>query len=342
MEPSTVDKLLYRVNLHTIAKTPSRPTRAARKLPQSKQADFLSQYQDMILQEKEFISSNKYAQEGGGGRRRAPTSLMSTSLIESDLDPVQDNFIRALRQKLDTYLNKAPGLKEPEKRKERSRTKRWQPLMMSANGSPALREGKKDGSSLHSPQRAPAPSHLPVLANKRPMVFAVHRKPKPSLLDVFRNQLIRNACKTTHEKARSLFGTIEACTPEPASDEISALCTTFKHSLELERSQSPSQHLDRRILDIKGPTVQPVTAHRLRGHIIKSRYDSKLTALPRRRGQSTDPYEVIESLRGHGSNAMDKMYATVLSEFHLDSTLLPDDLNSVRHLGKHNIFNNND
>lgn len=291
----------------------------------------------MIMQEKEFISGNKFAQEMNAGRRhRALTSA------DSDVDPVQDNFTRALRQKLDSYINNAPALRETAAGTVRRRGKRWQPLMMSANGSPALRSSQEDiRQRLSESTASPRTQRLPELQMVHRTQVTVARRPKASLLDVFKNQLIRTACRTTHSRVRSMFASLSSRTPETSGEELSPLCTNFKQSLEQEHSASPSsRRLDRKLLDVTGPTVKPVAARRVRPHIIQSRYDAR-AAGAKRRAPTTDPYQVIESLKAQGSSAMDRMYATVMSEFHLDPQSLPDDLKGVRHLGKHNIFNQN-
>lgn len=302
-----------RTVLHTVARTPVKVTRQAPKLPGEKQADLLAQYQAMIFDENDSTTPNPAA---------PPLQLRLFPTRDSDVDPVQDNFTRALRLKLDSYINKAPGLRAVP-----ALANREVRVHSSMGASPRTRDTLWDMRGRLSDTKG---TNLPRLHH-----HVEPRKGKLSALDVFRNQESGKFTGNSHYRTKSLLSSLGFRAPDPRNAaKRSTLCADFKHSL----APSPPSELNSKVIDLSAPTPPPASIYHLREHIIPSRYDSKRSAAPKKRSQSSE-YQSMEFLKAHKGAKMDKMYETVMCEFHLDANLVPDDLRSVRYIGTHNIFN---
>jgi len=305
-----------RTVLHTVARTPVRATRHIQKLPGEKPADMLAQYQAMLLAESDSLLADSAA---------IPQSRRPFPIRESDVDPVQDNFTRALRLKLDSYINKAPGL-----RAVGTLSGKEARLHTSMGASPKARETMSDmRGRLATGAKG---SNLPRLTRRGLSIEP--GKGKISALDVLKSQMSGKSTSNYHYRTKSLLNSLGFHLQAANIPERSVLCADFEHSL----IPSPSSERFSKIIDFSAPSQAPISIYHLREHIIPSRYDSKRSAAPKKRSQSNE-YQSMEYLKAHKGAAMDEMYETVMCEFQLDPSLVPDDLKSVRYLGTHNIFN---
>lgn len=306
-----------RAVLHTIPRTPVKATRPTQKVPVEQPADMLAQYQAMILDESDSILADSTAIPQQ--RRRFPVR-------ESDVDPVQDNFTRALRLKLDSYINKAPGLKAVSTGSERQAH-----LHTSMGASLKARETMSDMrgrpiAGLKSP-------NLPKLTRRG--LSLEQGKGKISVLDVLRSQVSGKTTANRHHRTKSLLNSLGFSLQAPRNlPERSVLCADFENSL----LPSPSSGRNSKNIDFSAPSQTPLSIYRLRDHIIPSQYDSKRSEVSKKRSKSSE-FESMEYMKAHKGAAMEQMYETVMCEFQLDPALVPDDLRSVRYLGTHNIFN---
>ena len=305
-----------RTVLHTVARTPVRVTRQVPKLPGEKQADMLAQYQAMMLDESSSTTP---------GPAAPPLQLRLFPTRDSDVDPVQDNFTRALRLKLESYINKAPGLRAVPALATREAR-----VHSSMGASPKARDALWDMRGRLSDTKG---TNLPRLNHHEKSVEP--RKGKLSALDVLRNQESGKFTANYHYRTKSLLSSLGFRAPDSHNAaKRSTLCADFKHSL----APSPPPQLNSKMIDLSAPTPPPASIYHLREHIIPSRYDSKRPTAPKKRSQSSE-YQSMEFLKAHKGAKMEKMYETVMCEFQLDANLVPDDLRSVRYIGTHNIFN---
>ena len=222
MDPETVEKLRYRLNLQVQAKSPVRVITRSRKPLVSKIQGYQATYHQLILHEKQFLSTNRFAREDS---RRAATRKGRTrkALNQTTLDPVQHSFLNALHQRVSHFLNPSltPSL-PPLPRRSRLPSE-----------SPSRRS---DCSSISPP---PYGSSIPYLSG----VGYTRRSDsnKPALPSVFRNQTIREA-----ELNRELLShTVDVQTQQEEIDEGDRLrrCSSRKEMGEEERKNRSSGRL---------------------------------------------------------------------------------------------------
>ena len=221
MDPGTLEKLRYRLNLQAQAKSPVRVVKRSRKPLRSKLQTYQDTYQQLILHEKQFLSTNRFAREESyrAATRKGRSRKALNQTTSNALDPVQHRFLHALHQRVSHFLNPSlPPLPPLPHLFHRSRL---------PSDSPSRR-------SDYSPSPPPYGSSIPYLSG-----VAYTRRPgsdKAALASVFRNQTIRNA-----ERSRELLShTVDVQTQQEDLEEGDRLrrCSSRREIGEEERKKS--------------------------------------------------------------------------------------------------------
>lgn len=207
MDLSTVEKLRYRLNLQAQPKSPVRVIKRSRKLRSKNQA-YQDTYHRLILQEKEFISANRFARELSQKAAARKTLSQTTSTV---LDPVQHKFLNALHQRVFHFLN--PSL-----------TPTLPPI---ASHSRFPSESPVRPLRSFSPSPNPYGPVIPFISG-----HGYHHRnhsDKAALSSVFKNQTIRNAdisrellCHTVDVQTQQDMDDIDSCRKRDTPCRLSA------------------------------------------------------------------------------------------------------------------------